>query len=477
MTYPLSTPEAEMYHSSLPLTLRGRYILSTVDVREKLRVLPGVDTVLRDPAAAGLVQSLGRPRAVEAVRAAVEALRRGILSGERPDVSPAAVVELARELAAAERPGLRRVINATGVVLHTNLGRAPLADAAARAAAEVSRRYSNLEYDLKAGRRGSRYAHAVGLLRILTGAEDALVLNNCAAATLLALAAVAAGGEVPVSRGQLIEIGGGFRIPEILELSGAKLREVGTTNRTRLADYERAIGEETRAVLWVHSSNFATVGFTESAGIRELASLGAPVIADLGSGALVPVADEPQVPEAVAAGAAVVTFSGDKLLGGPQAGVAVGQTEYIDRMRRHPLARALRPDKLCLAALEATLRLYADPERARREVPALRMLHTGPEELEERARKLAARVAAAAPELEVSVVPSTGRSGGGTLPLHEVPSRAVRLAGRPPEELAAALRAAEPPVIGRIREDALLLDVLTLLPGEDELVAEALDAG
>jgi L-seryl-tRNA(Ser) seleniumtransferase len=445
--------------------------------RERLRALPGVDTVLLDPAAEELVSAVGARRAAEAVRAAVEELRREILAGEDPEVSPAAVAALAGELAGGGRPGLRRVVNATGVVLHTNLGRAPLADSACAAAVQISSRYSNLEYDLEAGRRGSRYSHAVGLLRSLTGAEDALVLNNCAAATLLALAALAAGGEVLVSRGQLIEIGGGFRIPEILTLSGATLREVGTTNRTRCSDYERAVTGETRAVLWVHSSNFATIGFTESVGIRELAELGLPVIADLGSGALVPVADEPLVPVAVAAGASVVTFSGDKLLGGPQAGVAVGREQWISDMRKHPLARALRPDKLCLAALEATLDLYSDPERARREVPALRMFAAQESELEERARELAAKIAESAPELGVSVVPSAGRSGGGTLPLYEIPSRAVRLTGHPPEELAAALRASKPPIVGRIREDALLLDVLTILPGEEELIAEALNAG
>lgn len=442
--------------------------------RERLRSLPGVDVVLRAPEAEELLAA-GPAVAAEAVRGALAELRREIRSGSEPEVGVAAVVELAEGLVDG-RPGLRPVINATGVVLHTNLGRAPIAEAAAREAVEVSRSYSNLEYDLQAGRRGSRYSHAVGALRNLTGAQDAIVLNNCAAATLLALAAVAGGGEVLVSRGQLIEIGGGFRIPEILELSGATLREVGTTNRTRLSDYERAVTEETRAVLWVHNSNFATIGFTESVGIRELTELGLPVVADLGSGAMLPVADEPRVADAVAAGASVTTFSGDKLLGGPQAGVVVGSAEWVSELRQHPLARALRPDKLCLAALEATLALYADPERARREIPALAMFHTTREELQVRASALARQIIDSATTLGVSVVESTGRSGGGTLPLYEIPSHAVRLSGPQPERLAAALRSTDPPVVGRIHENALLLDTLTVLPGEEERLAGAVAA-
>ena len=315
------------------------------------------------------------------------------------------------------------------------------------------------------------------LLKELTGAEDALVVNNCAGATLLALAAVvkreaSEAPEVIVSRGQLIEIGGGFRIPEVLALSGARLREVGTTNRTRLADYEDAINEKSRAILWVHPSNFETVGFTESVGVADLTTLGQPVVADVGSGALLPVGGEPRVQDAVRDGAALALFSGDKLLGGPQAGIAVGSSRWISAMRRHPLARALRADKLCLAALEATLTSYLEGS-AEQNLPTLRMLRTPAQVVEARARNLAEELAHNAPELDVDVVPSVARSGGGTLPTHEIPSFAVRLGGVDPDLLAEGLRASVPPVIGRVREGRLWLDVRTLLPGDEEAVIGA----
>ena len=368
--------------------------------------------------------------------------------------------------------GLRRVVNATGIVLHTNLGRSVLSRRASAAIAEAATGYSNLEYDLGAGLRGSRYDNAVPLLREVTGAEDALVVNNCAAATLLALAAVASGGEVIVSRGQLIEIGGGFRIPEVLALSSATLREVGTTNKTRLSDYEQAIGEDTRAILWVHPSNFEVQGFTESVGVAELASLGPPVVADVGSGALLPLSDEPRVQGVVRDGAALTIFSGDKLLGGPQAGIAVGLSRWISSMRGHPLARAVRADKLCLAGLEATLGAYLEGT-ATEELPTLRMIHTPVDELEESARRLAAKISEAAPDLEVDTAPSTARSGGGTLPVYGIPSYAVRLGGTDADALAEKLRAADPPVVGRVHEGRLWLDLRTLLPGDEEAVVEA----
>jgi L-seryl-tRNA(Ser) seleniumtransferase len=329
---------------------------------------------------------------------------------------------------------------------------------------------------LRSGTRGSPYDHAVPLLKELTGAEDALVVNNCAGATLLALSALVAEApdspEVVVSRGQLIEIGGGFRIPEVLALSGALLREVGTTNRTRLSDYARAINENTRAILWVHPSNFEISGFTESVGVPELASLGPPVVADIGSGALLPLGDEPLAPYAVRDGAELVVFSGDKLLGGPQAGIAVGSSRLVSAMRRHPLVRALRADKLCLAALEATLNAYLEGT-APDEIPTLRMLHAPVSEIEERARQLAEALARAAPELEVDAASSVARSGGGTLPTREILSFAVRLGGTDAESLAERLRRAEPPVIGRVHEGRLWLDVRTLLPGDEEAVVRA----
>jgi L-seryl-tRNA(Ser) seleniumtransferase len=415
----------------------------------------------------------------------LDGIRREILSGgasaEAPPASEEEVALSASRL--LESRGLRRVVNATGVILHTNLGRSVLSDRAVGAVVSAATAYSNLEYGLGSGERGSRYDHAVPLLRELTGAEDALVVNNCAAATLLALSAVVAesntGDEPPeiiVSRGQLIEIGGGFRIPEVLELSGARLVEVGTTNRTRLADYERAIGENTRAILWVHPSNFETVGFTESAGVAELSTLDPPVVADVGSGAMLPVADEPRVTGAVRDGAALTIFSGDKLLGGPQAGITVGQERWVRAMRAHPLARALRADKLCLAALEATLDAYLrGPDTARTELPTPRMIHADAAEVEERAQALARRLKELVPELETDVAASTARSGGGTLPIYEIPSHAVRvsLPDTEPEELAQRLRGAPTPVVGRVYEDRLWLDARTLLDGDEERIAEA----
>jgi L-seryl-tRNA(Ser) seleniumtransferase len=318
----------------------------------------------------------------------------------------------------------------------------------------------------------------VPLLRELTGAEDALVVNNCAGATLLALAAVIASKasgtpEVIVSRGQLIEIGGGFRIPEVLALSGARLKEVGTTNRTRLSDYENAINENTSAVLWVHPSNFETVGFTETVGVQNLTVLGLPIIADVGSGALLSVGEEPQVQRVLRDGADLTIFSGDKLLGGPQAGIAVGASRWISTMRHHPLARALRADKLCLAALEATLNSYLDGT-AEQDLPTLRMIRSPAPEMEDRATHLAENLRRSVPGLEVDVTPSVARSGGGTLPTYEIPSFAVRLGGTDPEALAEELRSGDPPVIGRVREGRLWLDVRTLLPSEEEAVIGAI---
>lgn len=444
------------------------------DKRELLRGLPAVDAVLREPAAGALVERHGRAAVAAAVRETLGRLREEILTGGGPQVTGESVAERAARL--LEGRGLRRVVNATGVVLHTNLGRSVLSERAVEAVTDAATHYTNLEYDLLSGSRGSRYAHSVPLLREITGAEDALVVNNCAAATLLALSAVVGGSagdepEVIVSRGQLIEIGGGFRIPEVLELSGARLREVGTTNRTRLADYEKAINENTRAILWVHPSNFETVGFTESVGVVELASLGPPVVADVGSGALLSLSDEPRVGNAVRDGASLVIFSGDKLLGGPQAGITVGDTRWVEAMRRHPLARAVRADKLCLAALEETLRSYLEGT-APEELPTLKMLHAPAAEVEERARSLAAEIGAAVPDLPVEVVHSVARSGGGTLPTYEIPSRAVRLGGDA-GWLADRLREADPPVVGRVSEGGLWLDVRTLLPGDEAAVVAA----
>jgi L-seryl-tRNA(Ser) seleniumtransferase len=423
----------------------------------QLRDLPSVDELAR---------GVDDPLAVEAARHVIERAREQILAGADPgDLGE----RLRVELEDARRLRLRRVLNATGVIVHTNLGRAPLPVTAVEHVRETAAGYSNLEYELGAGTRGSRQDHVAGILRRLTGAEGALVVNNNAAAILLALAALAEGREVVVSRGELLEIGDGFRIPDVLARSGARLVEVGTTNRTRAADYERAIGAETALLLRVHQSNFRVVGFTELPTTAELASVAArhrlPLVDDLGSGALVPLHDEPQVREALAAGADLVCFSGDKLLGGPQAGVVVGRAELVERLRRHPLQRALRADKLTLAALEGTLSLYLDPERALREVPVLRMLAEPPEAVRARAERLA--------QLTGGTVEETvARVGGGALPLAELPSCACAV----DEALAARLRQCEPPVVGVVRDGRLLLDCRTLADAELGEVAAAVAA-
>ena len=361
------------------------------------------------------------------------------------------------------------MLNATGVLIHTNLGRAPLAEAAIERLRQTAAGYSNLEYDLAAGERGSRQDHLVDILRRLTGAESALVVNNNAGAVLLALAALAEGREVVISRGELIEIGDGFRIPDVLVRSGARLVEVGTTNRTRVADYERAVGPETALVLRVHQSNFRLVGFTERPRLAELAEVarrnGIPLVDDLGSGVLVQLEDEPSARDSLAAGADFVCFSGDKLLGGPQAGIVAGRGELVERLRRHPLQRALRADKLTLAALEGTLSLYLDPERAAREIPVLRMLREPVDAVRARAVRLAGLTGGTVEE-------TVARVGGGALPLGELPSYACGLE----EELATPLRRAEPPVVGVVRDGRLLLDCRTLSEAEVEEAARAVIA-
>lgn len=379
-------------------------------------------------------------------------------------------------------PSLRRVINATGVVLHTNLGRAPLAQSAVEAVADVARGYSTLECDVATGTRGSRHGHVESLLTRLTGAEAAMVVNNNAAAVTLALGAIAQGKEVVVSRGEQVEIGGSFRIPEIMALSGAILREVGATNCTHPADYERAVGPETGMFLKVHTSNYKMIGFTQEVPLAELVQIGhahgLPVIYDLGGGCLLPVeqpgAEEPNVQDCVRTGVDVLCCSGDKLLGGPQAGILLGCAEIIARLKRHPMARAVRVDKMTLAALEATLRLYRDPVRARQEIPTLRMLNVEPEALRERARVLAGLL----PFLgeAVSVAEELGVLGGGTTPGFEMPSAVVAIAGDVwrPERVEAALRAWQPPIVARIAQDRLLLDVRTLDMEDFESIAACL---
>ncbi len=422
------------------------------------RSLPSVDAALTGAGIAELLDTHPRGQVVDAVRAAIDARRRngGGLDG------------LAEDVAHRVRPSLRRVINATGVILHTNLGRAPLAPQAAAAVAEAMGT-SNLEWDADTGERGSRQDHVVEHLRALTGAESAAVANTNAGGILLALVALASGREVIVSRGQLVEIGGGFRVPEVLTASGCRLVEVGTTNKTRAGDYERAIGPDAAVILRVHPSNFRVVGFTEEAPLDELVALahdrGLIVIDDLGSGALTPdpiYRGEPDVHSSVAAGVDVTCFSSDKLMGGPQGGILVGTADAIGRCRRHPLMRALRPDKLTIAALEATLALHRDPGSARASIPTLTMLAAQQDTLRERAEGLAASIGG-------DVVATVGRVGGGSLPMEELPSFAVALDGdHGADALAARLRACEPHVAARVAEGRVLLDVLTL--SDDDLV-------
>jgi L-seryl-tRNA(Ser) seleniumtransferase len=423
----------------------------------QLRDLPSVDELAR---------AVGDPLAVDAARAVLARAREEIKSGFDPGDLGARVQA---EIKVLRTPRLRRILNATGVVVHTNLGRAPLAAEALERIREVGRGYSNLEYDVTAGSRGSRQDHVAAVLRQLTGAEAALVVNNNAAAVLLALAALADGREVVVSRGELIEIGDGFRIPDVLARSGARLVEVGTTNRTRATDYEGVVGPETALLLRVHQSNFRVVGFAELPTVAELARVaqrhGVPLVDDLGSGVLVDVADEPSVQGSLAAGADLVSFSGDKLLGGPQAGIVVGRADLVERLRRHPLQRALRADKLTLAALEGTLGLYLDPERALRDVPVLRMVLEPAASVRARAERLAGLV-------DGAVEKTVGRVGGGALPLSELPSFACAV----DESLVGPLRSGEPPVVGVVRDGRLLLDCRTLSDSEVDEVAEAIRA-
>jgi L-seryl-tRNA(Ser) seleniumtransferase len=417
----------------------------------ELRDLPSVDELAR---------GLEDPLAVDAARTVIDRAREEIRAGVDPGDLPA---RLRDQLAALRRPSLRRVLNATGILIHTNLGRAPLAEEAIAQVVETARGYSNLELDLRDGTRGSRQDHVAGLLRRLTGAASSLVVNNNAAALLLALAALAESREVIVSRGELIEIGDGFRIPDVLARSGARLVEVGTTNRTRAEDYERAIGTDTALFLRVHQSNFRMVGFTELPGIGELAAVarrhGLPLLDDLGSGVLGDVPGEHRVADSLQAGADLVCFSGDKLLGGPQAGIVVGRADLIEKLRSHPLHRALRIDKLSLAALEGTLHLHL--EAAPEQIPVLRALRDAPDARRARVERLAGLVGG-------SVEETAGRVGGGALPLTEIGSWACAVE----ESLAVPLRAGDPPVLGIVRDGRLLLDVLALRDDEiDELAA------
>jgi L-seryl-tRNA(Ser) seleniumtransferase len=448
-------------------------------VTDRRRQLPSVSTLLERDAVRALLRQAPRALVVDAVRATIDQARSGSGAG-----IPASDAEWASAVAAAldraRRPSLRPVINGTGVILHTNLGRAPLAGAAIAAIDRAAAGYTNLEYDLDAGERGSRYDHCVNLLRELTGAEDALVVNNNAAALVLVLNTLAADRDVVISRGELVEIGGSFRIPEIMERSGARLLEIGTTNRTHLSDYESALegerGGEVGAVMKVHRSNFAMEGFVAEVDPRALARLlaprGVPLVHDLGSGLLIPLDElgltgEPTAADAVNSGAGLVTMSGDKLLGGPQAGIIIGAGELLRRLRKNPLLRALRVDKLTIAALEATLMLYREPERARREVPVLAMLGASVGTLRARAEAVVRGLRG------VEIVESEASVGGGAFPNARIPSVALAISGDAARR-EARLRLGDPAVIGRIAEGKLLIDMRAVRPSEDEQLSAAL---
>lgn len=442
------------------------------------RALPAVHVLLEQEGVRALAERVPRSVLAEAVRAEVAAARAE--PAQAPASEAAWTAAIATRLAASERATLQPVLNATGVVLHTNLGRAPLAEAAIDAIAEVARGFASLEYDLVAGTRGSRHVHCAGLLRELTGADDAMIVNNCAAALVLALNTVADGRDAIVSRGELVEIGGSFRVPDIMARSGARLVEVGTTNRTHADDYRSACGPQTGAIVSVHRSNFTVDGFVAAVPTRALAELahsaGIPLLYDFGSGLMLDLSEwglrgEPTARDAVAAGASLVVMSGDKLLGGPQAGIILGRADLVDALRRNPLARALRVDKLTLAALQATLRLYREPARAVREIPALRMLTTPVESLRERATALAARLAAEG--VGIRVADSEATVGGGAFPSARIPSCAIVLdgdAGRRER----ALRDGALPVVGRITDGALWLDLRGIAVADDNRLERAI---
>ena len=459
-------------------------------MQNPLRNIPSVNELLESPPLRRLVGNVSRNVVVSGVRSFLDDLRADLQSAAA-DIKWPTKQDLAQRIADwiqyDDRPGLRPVINATGILLHTGLGRAPLASEAIQAVRDVSSGYASLEIDLETGERSQRAETVKKLLTQLTGAEDALVVNNNAGATMLTLTALASGREVIVSRGQLIEIGGSFRLPDVMESSGASLREVGTTNKTRIADYEGAIHDRTAAIFRAHTSNFRVVGFTEEASLASLVALGrkhnVPVIDDIGSGALIDyakygVAGEPIASDSIRTGADLVLFSGDKLLGGPQAGIIVGRRHFVEMISKHPSMRALRVDKMTLAALVATLRLYRDPETAERSIPLLMLLSTPIENLKHRAERLAPQILASGIVGSAEPISSTTFLGGGSLPMQEIATYCVAVT---PQEgsvdtLAQALRQGHPGVMGRVHQDRLLFDLRSVFPYQDALIVNALEA-
>lgn len=452
-----------------------------------LRQLPKVDAVLEREDVVALTGTVPRTLVVEGVRGAIDDARARILAGQEVDATPDAIAAIALDMARRKaQASLRPVINATGIVVHTNLGRSPLASSAVEAVSAIAAGYSTLEFNLESGERGSRHVHVEELICRLTGAEAAMAVNNNAAAVMLALAGLARGKEAIVSRGQLVEIGGSFRVPDVMAESGATMVEVGTTNKTHLADYERAITQHTGLLLKVHTSNYRVVGFTEEVSLADMVELGArrgvAVMEDQGSGVLVDLRQwglpyEPTVGESVATGADVVTCSGDKLFGGPQAGILAGKASVITALKKHPLARAMRLDKMTLAALESTLRLYLDPDRAAREVPTLRMLSASKAEMAQRAALLADQIAATAGGDAFDAQPrdDVSRAGGGALPMADIPT--VTVAVLPAQmtlaELERKLRLGSPHIIARVTGERLVLDPRTLSAADERAIVDA----
>ena len=447
------------------------------DMEEKqklLSTLPSVDEILRNNQGMEWLKNYPRRYVLEAIREVIDLRRKEILKGLTSDISEESMMaEIENIIGMLSSYSLKPLINATGIVIHTNLGRSLLSERALENIKKVAGSYSTLEYDLKEGKRGKRYTHVKRILREVTGAEDALVVNNNAAAVMLCLNTLSKGKEAIVSRGELVEIGGSFRMPEVMEASGAILREVGTTNKTHLYDYEKAINENTALIVKVHKSNFKLMGFSDEVSVEDLVSLGRkcqiPVMFDLGSGCLIDlkpfgISDEPVVKDIVSSGLDITTFSGDKLLGGPQGGVIVGKREYIERIQKNPITRAMRIDKLTLAGFEATLMEYIEEEKAIENVPTLRMLLQKPEEIRGRANKISKRLKKEIKDAHIAVIADSSRAGGGSLPEIDFPTYVVSI--KPDNlsvnELEERLRAGTPPIISRIREDSLIIDARTV---------------
>jgi L-seryl-tRNA(Ser) seleniumtransferase len=459
------------------------------DKNKLLRNIPAVDEIMKNQEVIELFEEFPREMVLNAVKMILDERRKKILnSGSSDQTNPDRVKmvnkdEIIQKIDLMKELSLKRVINATGIIIHTNIGRAPLSEEAVNAVIEAAKYYSNLEFDISTGKRGKRYTHVKSLLQDITGAESGIVVNNNAAAVLLCLSTFAKGNEVIISRGELIEIGGSFRIPEIMEQSGAKLVEVGSTNRTHIEDYKNAITEKTKMILKVHTSNYRVVGFTSEVGLDDLNKLAKdynlPLLLDMGSGNFMPaeelgLKDEPTVQDEVLSGADIVTFSGDKLLGGPQAGIIVGKNKYIDRIAKSPLNRALRVDKLTLAALEATLKAYILSDEAKADIPVIKMLKMSEEELKNRADHVVRTIKNKCSVFKLSVCKDSSQVGGGAYPLHDIPTYVVSLDSTPlsVNKFESLLRSLKTPVIARIKNDRVLFDMRTLLDDEVEILPD-----